>query len=241
MQNELTTETKAATPPPQKQAAPPEQTSPPEKRNRRRYGKLALFILLLILPGYVAVMFAWAILFDGILEIRVEQEGAVDPQTAAAYEQPVLDALKPLLAQKYGREEIVVTYTRPGWFIGQHRIRDTKKDKGGVIRIRLADWGNADWKDCYALAEDIARMKRETPGMPQCLYVLNFLDTAGEYPKWTPENAAAFGEENAICGCLCKIAIPDAVLGYSGGNRRREEKWHIDDFTPTEDPDEVRK
>lgn len=220
--------------------SPAEESAPPVNR-KRLYGKFVLFILLLILPGYVAVMFTWAFLFDGILEIRVEQEGAVDPQTAAAYEQPVLDALKPLLAQKYGQEEIDVVYTRPGWFIGQHRIRDAKKDEGGVIRIRLADWGNADWKDCYALAEDIARMKRETPGMPKCLYLLSFLDTDGEYPKWTPENADAFEEDGAICGYLCKIAIPDAIHGYSGGNRRREEKWHIDDFTPTENPDEVRK
>jgi hypothetical protein len=219
--------------------SPAKESAPPVNR-KRLYGKFVLFILLLILPGYFAVIFTWGILFDGILEIRVEQEGAVDPQTAAAYEQPLLDALKPLLSEKYGREEFSVIYTRPGWFIGEHRIRDAKKNEGGVIRIRLDGWADADWKDCYALAEDIARMKRDLPGMPECLYILNFRDTGNAYPKWTLENAAASGDD-AIYGSLCEIAIPDAMHGYSGGNQRREEKWHIDDFTPTKDPDEVRK
>ncbi len=72
-------------------------------------------------------MVAWAIL-EGLLDFKVLDR--VDAKTAAAYEQPVSDALAPLLSEKYGLGEVYVHYTRPGQFIPGHRLWDTKEDGG---------------------------------------------------------------------------------------------------------------
>ena len=83
----------------------------PESR-KRPYWKLVIFLLGLIMPGYIVSMFAWGILGVGLLKIEVLDR--VDAETAAAYEQPVRDALAPLLSGKYGLSEFEVRYTRPG-------------------------------------------------------------------------------------------------------------------------------
>ena len=207
----------------------------PETR-KRPYWKLAVFLLCLILPGYVVCMFAWGILCAA-LDIEVSE--TVTPETAAAYEGPVREALAPMLSEKYGLSEFEVRYTRPGQFILGHRIWDTKKDGEGVVTIRMC--GVSNWTQGFELAKDIARMKREQPGLPHCLYVLSFpnsvlqMDWEKEYPAWTPENAAEF-PDHAIHGELRQIAIPDAAHGYAGENPYDGTRWHTDDFTPTENP-----
>ena len=53
---------------------------------KRPYWKLAVFLLSLVMPGYIVSMFAWGILC-GLLDIRVLDR--VNAETAAAYEHPV--------------------------------------------------------------------------------------------------------------------------------------------------------
>jgi hypothetical protein len=210
----------------------------PESR-QRPYWKLAVFLLSLILPGYIVSMYAWGILGVGLLGIEVRD--TVSAETAAAYEEPVRDALAPLLSEKYGLGEFEVRYTRPGQFILGHRLWDTKESGEGSVTIRV--YGVNDWTQGFELAKDIARMKREQPRLPHCLYVLNFWGADREYPSWTPENAAEF-PDHAIHGELIKIAIPDAAHGYAGERKSFGERWHTDDFTPTEydqDPHEVKR
>ena len=209
----------------------------PESR-KRPYWKLAVFLLSLILPAYFPLIVVWPILCSALdLDVR----DTVSEETAAAYEEPVRDALAPLLSEKYGLNEFEVRYTRPGWFSWDHRLWNTKKDGEGAVTIRV--YGMSDWTQGFELAKDIARMKREQPGLPHCLYVLNFWGADREYPGWTPENAAEF-PDHAIHSELIKIAIPDAAHGYAGERKSFGERWHTDDFTPTEydqDPHEVKR
>ena len=209
------------------QTDPAEENGQPHER-KRPYWKLAVFLLSLIMPGFIVSMFAWGILC-GLLEIMVLDR--VDAETAAAYEQPVRDALAPMMSEKYALSKFDVQYTRPGQFILGHRIWDTKEGGEGAVSIEVH--GVSGWTQCFELAKDIARMKREQPGLPHCLYVLRFLDADREYPAWTPENAAEF-PDHAIHGELLKIAIPDAAHGYAGERRYLGARWHTDDFTPTE-------
>ena len=220
-------------------------TDPAAESWKRPYWKLAVFLLGLIMPGYIVCMFAWGILGNALLEIEVRDQ--VDAETAAAYERPVSEALAPLLSEKYGLSEVYVHYTRPGQFILGHRLWDTKEGGEGAVTIEVC--GVSDWTQGFELAKDIARMKREQPGLPHCLYVLSFpssvlqLDWETEYPAWTPENAMEF-PDHAIHGELRQIAIPDAAHGYAGERKRLGERWHTDDFTPTEynqTPHEVKR
>ena len=222
---------------------PSEETEQPIGR-QRPYWKLAVFLLSLILPGYIVSMYAWGILGVGLLGSEVRD--TVRAETAAAYEEPVRDALAPLLSEKYGLNEFEVHYTRPGQFILGHRLWDTKESGEGSVTIRV--YGVSDWTQGFELAEEIARMKREQPELPHCLYVLSFpssvlqMDWEKEYPAWTPENAAEF-PDHAIHGELRQIAIPDAAHGYAGERKSFGERWHTDDFTPTryDDPHEVKR
>ena len=207
----------------------------PETR-KRPYWKLAIFLLSLILPGYVISVFAWGIL---CVLLGIEVRDTVSAGIAAAYEQPVRNTLTPLLSEKYNLSEFEVHYTRPGQFILGHRLWDTKEDGEGAVTIEVC--GVSDWTQGFELAKDIARMKREQPELPHCLYVLSFpssvlqLDWEKEYPSWTPENASEF-PDHSIHGELLEIAIPDAAHGYAGDKSRLGKRWHTDDFTPTENP-----
>ena len=214
-----------------------DQATKPETR-KRPYWKLAVFLLSLILPGYIVFMYAWGILF-ALLDIEVRD--TVSAETAATYERPVSEALAPLLSEKYGLNEFDVHYTRPGQFILGHRLWNTKEDGEGAVSIEVH--GVSDWTQGFELAKDIARMKREHPGLPHCLYVLSFRDADRKSPAWTPENVAEF-PDHAIHGKLLRIAIPDAAHGYAGERKRLGERWHTDDFTPTEynqTPHEVKR
>ena len=88
---------------------------PAAESRKRPYWKFAVFLLGLIMPGYIVCMFAWGILGNVLLEIEVRDR--VDAETAAAYERPVSEALAPLLSEKYGLSEVYVHYTRPGQFV----------------------------------------------------------------------------------------------------------------------------
>ncbi len=211
---------------------------PAEETRKRPYWKLIVFLLGLIMPGYIVCMFAWGMLGNVLLEIEVRDQ--VDAETAAAYERPVSDALAPLLSEKYGLSEVYVHYTRPGQFILGHRLWNTKEGGEGAVTIEVC--GVSDWTQGFELAKDIARMKCEQPGLPHCLYVLSFRNADKKSPAWTPEIAAEF-PDHAIHGELLKIAIPDAAHGYAGERKSFGERWHTDDFTPTryDDPHEVKR
>ena len=184
------------------QAPPAEQSAPPRRKRKRPSVRLICILLLCVFPAYC--FFAVALHFLCYwLEIHPDTNGAVSPEEAAPFEQPVRDALKPALTQEYGLKDFDVKYTRPGWFIGERRICNMGWNPAGTIRIKVV---TADGKRYFEIAEDAARIKRETPGLPQCPYVLEF-----SYP---------------ILG-IAAIVIPDAMSGYNG-----RKNWDIGNFSP---------
>ena len=210
--------------PPADLASPPaEQTSSP--RRKRPSVRLICFLLLCVFPAYCFFAVAFYFLCYW-LEIHPDTNGAVSPATAAPFEQPVQDALKPTLTRKYGLKDFDVKYTRPGWFIGERRICNAGWNPAGAIRIKVV---TADGKRYFEIAEDVARIKRETPGLSQCPFVLEFDQPAGDL-KTAEDWRTAFDFHNE--SGFVVIVIPDAVRGYDG-----QKDWHTDDFTPTVDPD----
>jgi len=214
-----------ASPLAEESAPPAEQTSPPRRKRKRPSVKLICFLLLCVFPAYcfgaVALHFLcyW-------LEIHTDTNGAVSPATAAPFEQPVRDALKSALTQKYGLKDFDVKYTRPGWFIGERRVCNAGWNPAGTIRVKVV---TADGKRYFEIAEDVARIKRETPGLPQCPFVLEFDQPFGDL-KTAEDWRTAFDFHNDSGFVI--IVIPDPVRGYDG-----RIEWHTDDFTPTVDPD----
>ena len=209
------------------QAQPAEQVPPPRKKRKRLSVKLICFLLLCVFPAYC--FFAVALHFLCYwLEIHPDTNGAVSPAKAASFEQPVRDALKPALTEKYGLKDFDVKYTRPGWFIGERRICSMSWNPAGAIRIKVV---TADGKRYFEIAEDVARIKRGTPGLPQCPFVLEFDQPFGDL-KTAEDWRNAFDFHNDSGFVI--IVIPDPVRGYDG-----RIEWHTDDFTPTADPDEA--
>ena len=209
------------------QAQPAEQVPPPRKKRKRPSVKLICFLLLCVFPAYC--FFAVALHFLCYwLEIHPDTNGAVSPAKAASFEQPVRDALKPALTEKYGLKDFDVKYTRPGWFIGERRICSMSWNPAGAIRIKVV---TADGKRYFEIAEDVARIKRETPGLPQLPFVLEFDQPFGDL-KTAEDWRTAYDFYNESGFVI--IVIPDAVRGYDG-----RIEWHTDDFTPTADPDEA--
>ena len=202
-----------------------EQSSPPRKKRKCPSVKVICLLLLCVFPAYcfgaVALHFLcyW-------LEIHPDTNGAVSPAEAAPFEQPVRDALKPVLTEKYGLKDFDVKYTRPGWFIGERHICTMGWNPAGTIRIKVV---TADGKRYFEIAEDVARIKRETPGLPQCPFVLEFDQPAGDL-KTAEDWRNAYDFYNGSGFVI--IVIPDAVRGYDG-----QKDWYTDDFTPTVDPD----
>lgn len=207
------------------QAQPAEQVSPHRKKRKRPSVKLICFLLLCGFPAYCFCAVALHFLCYW-LEIHTDTNGAVSPATAVPFEQPVRDALKPALTQKYGLRDFDVKYTRPGWFIGDRRICNAGWNPAGAIRIKVV---TADGKRYFEIAEDVARIKRETPGLPQCPFVLEFDQPAGDL-KTADDWRTVFDFQNDPGFVI--IVIPDAIRGYDG-----RIEWHTDDFTPTVDPD----
>lgn len=207
------------------ETSPAKQTVLPQRKRKRLSVKLICFLLLCIFPAYCfcAVLIHFLCYW---LEIHPDTNGAVSPAQAAPLEQPVQDVLKPVLMEKYGLKDFDVKYTRPGWFIGKRRICNAGWNPAGTIRIKVV---TADGKRYFEIAEDVARIKRGTPGLPQCPFVLEFDQPFGDL-KTAEDWRTVFDFHNE--SGFVVIVIPDAVRGYDGRT-----EWHTDDFTPTVDPD----
>ena len=201
-----------------------EQSAPPRKKRKRLSVRLICVLLLCVFPAYCFGAVALHFLCYR-LEIHADPNGAVSPATAAPFEQPVRDALKSTLMEKYGLKDFDVKYTRPGWFIGERRICNAGWNPAGTIRIKVV---TADGKRYFEIAEDAARIKRETPGLPRCPFVLEFDQPAGDL-KTADDWRTVFDFQNDPGFVI--IVIPDAIRGYDG-----RIEWHTDDFTPTVDP-----
>ena len=196
---------------------PGDQTFLPAKRG---LVKLFFLILLSVHPIWFSVMLSLQII-KTVYDIRLNRDGDAAPEEAASYEQAARDAIRPVLTEKYGLKEFDVKYTRPGWYAGERRICDAGEKTECALRLKIIV---PDEKHIFEIAEEIARIKRETSGLPQCPFVLEFaylptIETEepeeGKSRRFKPfHNIAA-------------IVIPDAANGYNG-----RWKWDIGDFSP---------
>ena len=207
--NPMTTETNPALPEGQ-----------PPLNPKRVLTKLFFLILLSAFPAWFCIMLSVQIIKTEY-DIRVNQDGDATPEEAARYEQAARDAIRPVLAEKYGMKEFDVKYTRPGWYAGERRICDAGGKTERALRLKII---LPDEKRDFEIAEDVARIKRETPGLPQYPYVLEF---AYLLPDQTGEANGNEPVRYAPRRGLTAIVIPDAASGYNG-----RWKWHTDDFTP---------
>lgn len=207
-----------------KQALPAERTPLPAKRVLT---KLVFLVLLSALPVWFCVKLPVQII-KTVYDIRVNLDGDAAPDEATRYEQAARDAIRPVLEEKYGLKTFDVKYTQPGWYAGKRRICDAGGKMERALRLKIVV---PDEKHDFEIAEDIARIKRETPGLPQCPYVLEFAyRPTGEKEKTGEDKSRRLAPFLSIAA----IVIPDAVSGYNG---RRE--WHTDDFTPADAPFDV--
>ena len=211
--NPMTTETNPALP----------ERQPP-LNPKRVLTKLFFLILLSAFPAWFCVMLSVQII-QTVYDIRLNRDGDAAPEEAVRYEQAVRDAIRPVLEEKYGLKEFDVKYTRPGWYAGERRICDAGEKTERALRLKIVV---PDEKRDFEIAEDVARIKRETPGLPQCPYVLEF---AYLLPDRTGEANGNEPVRYAPRRGLAAIVIPDAASGYNG-----RWKWHTDDFTPAEVP-----
>ena len=196
----------------------------PPLNPKRVLTKLFFLILLSAFPAWFCVMLSVQII-QTVYDIRVNLDGDAAPEEAVRYEQAASDAIRPVLEEKYGLKEFGVKYTRPGWYAGERRICDAGGKSERTLRLKIVV---PDEKHVFELAEDVSRIKRETPGMPQCPYVLEF---AYLLPDQTGEADGNGPVRYAPRRGLVAIVIPDAASGYNG-----RWKWHTDDFTPAEGP-----
>ena len=210
--------------------AMPDETkpAPPGDQNplpaKRVLTKLVFLVLLSAFPVWFCVMLSVQII-ETVHDIRVNRDGDAAPDESALYEQASHDAIQKVLAEKYGLKEFDVKYTRPGWYAGERRICDAVGKTERAFRLKIVV---PDEKHDFEIAEEIARIKRESPGLPQCPYVLEFAYLP------TNETGKAGGNEPvryAPRRGLVAIVIPDAVSGYNG-----RWEWHTDDFTPADAP-----
>lgn len=183
------------------QTPPADRMSLPAKRVLM---KLFFLVLLSAFPVWFCVMLPVQII-ETVYDIRVNPDGDAAPDEAARCEQAAHDAIRPVLAEKYGLKAFDAKYTRPGWYAGERRICDAGGETERALRLKLVVPQGAH---LFEIAEDVARIKRETPGLPQCPYVLEFA-----YHR------------NGIAA----IVIPDAVSCYNG---RRG--WDAGGFVPAD-------
>ena len=203
-----------------KRAQTGDQTSLPAKRV---LSKLIFLVLLSALPVWFCVMLPVQIIKTAY-DIRVNLDGDAAPEEAARYEQAACDVIQPVLAEKYGLKEFGVKYTQPGWYAGEQRICDAGGKTERALRLKIVV---PDKKHDFEIAEDISRIKRESPGLPQCPYVLEFAyRPTGEKEKTGEDKSRRLAPFHGIAA----IVIPDAVSGYNGRG-----EWHTDDFTPADD------
>ena len=202
-----------------KQVPPADQTPLPAKRVLT---KLIFLVLLSALPAWFCVMLPVQII-ETMYDIRVNRDGDAASEEAARYEQTTRDAIRPVLAEKYGLMEFDVKYTRPGWYAGERRICDAGGKTERALRLKIVV---PDEKHHFEIAEDVARIRHETPSLPQCPYVLEF---AYLLPDQTGEADGNGPVRYAPRRGLVAIVLPDTVSGYNG-----RWKWHTDDFTPAD-------
>ena len=181
------------------QTPPADRTSLPAKRVLT---KLFFLILLSAHPVWFCVMLSVQFIKTEY-NIRVDMDGDAAPDESARYEQAARDAIQSVLTEKYDLKAFDVKYTRPGWYAGGRRICDAGGKTERALRLKIVV---PQGTHRFEIAEDVARIKRETPGLPQCPYVLEF-----SYP---------------ILG-IAAIVIPDAMSGYNG-----RKNWDIGNFSP---------
>jgi len=199
------------------QTPPADRTFLPAKRVLT---KLFFLVLLSAFPVWFCIMLSVQII-ETVYDIRVNRDGDTAPDESALYEQAAHDAIQKVLAEKYGLKEFDVKYTRPGWYAGERRICNAGKKTERALRLKIVV---PHEKHDFEIAEDVARIKRETPGLPQCPYVLEF---AYLLPDRTGEADGNGPVRYAPRRGLVAIVIPDDENGYNG-----RWKWHTDDFTP---------
>ena len=210
------------------QAPPEEQTLPPRDYAslpaRRVITKLFFLILLSAFPVWFCVMLSVQII-KTVYDIRVNLDGDTAPEEAVRYEKTARDAFRPVLAEKYGLKDFDAKYTRPGWYAGDRRICDAGGKTERVLRLKIVV---PDEKRDFEIAEDVARIKHETPALPHCPYVLEFAYLLPDRTDGADGNEPV---RYAPRHGLVAIVIPDAASGYNG-----RWKWHTDNFTPTDAP-----
>ena len=207
-----------------KQAPPADRTPLPAKRVLT---KLIFLVLLSALPVWFCVMLPVQII-KTVYDIRVNLDGDAAPDEATHYEPAARDAIRPVLEEKYGLKTFDVKYTQPGWYAGERRICDAGGKTERALRLKIVV---PDEKRDFEIAEDIARIKRESPGLPQCPYVLEFAyRPTGEKEKTGEDKSRRLVPFHGIAA----IVIPDAMSGYNGRG-----EWHTDDFTPADAPFDV--
>lgn len=209
-----------------KQAPPADPASPPAEQTTLPAGrvltKLVFLILLSAFPAWFCVMLSVQII-KTVYDIRVNLNGDAAPE-AALHEQAARDAIRPVLAEKYGLKDFDVKYTRSGWYAGDCRICDAGGKTERALRLKIV---LPDEKHDFEIAEDVARIKRETPALPQCPYVLEFAYLLPDRTDGADGNEPVrYAPRRGIAA----IVIPDAASGYNG-----RWKWHTDDFTPADD------
>ena len=116
-----------------------------------------------------------------------DQINLPQPDDALKYEKPVLDLVKPAMLERYGLKEFKVKCKRTGIYI---LIRT---DETRAPRVAQA----------FAIMEDIRRMRRTTPGLSACAWVLEIDHSA-------PDGGMTF-------------VLPDAKRGY-----KAFPEWHND-------------
>lgn len=116
-----------------------------------------------------------------------KQPAALPHPDAPKYEQPVLDLVKPAMLERYGLKEFKVKYT----------------ESVLCIKIRTDETRGPRTGQAFAIMEDIREMRRTTPGLPTCAWMLEI-------------------DHEAMDGGMTFV-LPDAKRGY-----KAFPEWHID-------------
>ena len=116
-----------------------------------------------------------------------EQPAALPHPDAAKYEQPVLALVKPAMLERYGLQEFKVKYSGPVL----------------CIKIKTDETRGPRVPQAFGLMEDIREMRRTTPELPTCAWMLEI-------------------DHEAMDGGMT-IVLPDAERGY-----KAFPEWHND-------------
>ena len=149
--------------------------------------KRALFVCMLLFP--VAVLGCFGVT-QWIYDIRHRSEpdeAQSHLPDASALEQSVLNGIRPEIVRKYELKEFEVMY-RDGAL--RVKIRTAARD---ARRVRAGQ--------AFGIADDIRELRRTTPGMPSCAWVL-------EIDHDAPDGGMTF-------------VLPDKVRGYEADTH-----WH---------------